>query len=79
MGNTRRNKRLLKIENLHISFDVDSMDPIYAPGKFTPVRHGLNKDEVFKIFRFLFENYFISSVDVVEFNPVNDINGKTEK
>lgn len=53
------------------------MDPIYAPGVSTPVRHGLNKDEVFKIFRFLFENYFISSVDVVEFNPVNDINGKT--
>jgi ornithine decarboxylase len=32
---------------------------------------------MFKTFRFLFKNYSITSVDIVEFNPVNDKNEKT--
>ncbi len=70
-------KEYLQVDNLHISFDVDSMDPIYAPAVSTPVRNGLNIDEVFTVFKFLFKNYNISSIDIVEFNPVNDKNGKT--
>lgn len=70
-------KDYLKIENLHISFDVDSVDPKIAPGVSTPVRSGLTYDEVMRTFEFLFTNYNITSADVVEFNPVNDKNGKT--
>ncbi|MGL5709374.1 MAG: arginase family protein, partial [Cetobacterium sp.] len=66
-----------KIDNIHISFDVDSVDPEFAPGVSTPVRNGFTPDEMFKTFRFLFKNYSITSVDIVEFNPVNDKNEKT--
>ena len=67
----------LKIDNLHISFDVDSIDPEFAPGVSTPVRNGFSPEEMFQTFKFLFKNYSISSVDIVEYNPVNDKNGKT--
>ncbi|MGL6064348.1 MAG: aminotransferase class I/II-fold pyridoxal phosphate-dependent enzyme [Fusobacteriaceae bacterium] len=70
-------KEFLHIDNLHISFDVDSVDPEFAPAVSTPVRSGFTPDEVFTTFRFLFKNYSITSVDIVEFNPVNDKNGKT--
>lgn len=70
-------KSYLKIDNIHISFDVDSVNPEYAPGVSTPVRNGFTPDEVFKTFRFLFKTYSITSVDIVEFNPVNDVNEKT--
>lgn len=67
----------LKVDNLHISFDVDSVNPELAPGVSTPVRNGFTTDEVFQTFKFLFKNYFVTSVDIVEFNPVNDKNNKT--
>ncbi len=70
-------KEFLQIDNLHISFDVDSVDPEFAPAVSTPVRSGFTPEEIFTTFRFLFKNYSITSVDIVEFNPVNDKNGKT--
>ncbi|MBC2856716.1 MAG: aminotransferase class I/II-fold pyridoxal phosphate-dependent enzyme [Cetobacterium sp.] len=70
-------KDYLKIDNIHISFDVDSVDPEFAPGVSTPVRSGFTPEEMFQTFKFLFKNYSITSVDIVEFNPVNDKNNKT--
>lgn len=70
-------KDYLKIDNIHISFDVDSIDPEFAPGVSTPVRYGFTPEEMFKTFKFLFKNYSITSVDIVEYNPVNDKNQKT--
>ncbi|MDR3258535.1 MAG: aminotransferase class I/II-fold pyridoxal phosphate-dependent enzyme [Fusobacteriaceae bacterium] len=70
-------KEYLKIDNLHISFDIDSINPEYAPGVSVPVRNGFTIDDVFHTFKFLFKNYFVTSVDIVEFNPVNDKNDKT--
>lgn len=67
----------LQMDNLHISFDVDSVDPEIAPGVSTPVRNGFTSEEMFTTFKHLFKNYFVTSVDIVEFNPVNDVNGKT--
>ena len=67
----------LKVDNIHISFDIDSMNPIAAPGVSTPVKNGFDEDDVYKTFKFLFKNYFITSVDIVEFNPVRDKNEKT--
>lgn len=72
-------KDYLKIDNLHISFDVDSVNPEMAPGVSTPVRNGFTTDEIFQTFKYLFKNYFVTSVDIVEFNPVNDKNDKTLK
>ncbi|MGL4944716.1 MAG: arginase, partial [Fusobacteriaceae bacterium] len=70
-------KEYLQVEDIHISFDVDSIDPEYAPGVSTPVRNGFTPEEMFTTFKFIFKNYFVTSVDIVEYNPVNDKNGKT--
>lgn len=69
----------LKVENIHISFDVDSIDPNFAPGVSTPVHIGFTPEEMFETFDFIFRNYNVSSVDIVEFNPVNDEDEKTCK
>ncbi|MGL4392327.1 MAG: aminotransferase class V-fold PLP-dependent enzyme, partial [Fusobacteriaceae bacterium] len=70
-------KDYLQVENLHIGFDLDSVNPEYAPAVNTPVRNGFTPDEVFATMKFLFKSYTITSVDIVEYNPVNDINNKT--
>ena len=45
----------------------------------TPVRNGFSTDEIFQTFKYIFKEYFVTSVDIVEFNPVNDKNGKTRE
>lgn len=65
-------KEYLEVDFLHISFDVDSMDPKVSPGVSTPVKGGFSADEVFKIFQFCFEKYELSSIDIVELNPYYD-------
>ena len=70
-------KEYLKVDNLHISLDIDSVDPEQVPGVSTPVRYGFSTEQMFHIFRQLFKNYSVSSVDIVEFNPVYDKNHKS--
>ena len=55
----------------YLSFDVDCLDPAYAPGTGTPVVGGLSTYEVQQIFRSLkIEN--LVGADVVEVNPSYD-------
>ena len=70
-------KEYLSIDNIHISFDLNAIDPEIAPGVSVPVRNGFSEEEVFKTLKFLFKNYWVTSADLFEFNPINDINGKT--
>lgn len=53
---------------VHISFDVDSIDPKEIKSTGTPVDNGLSSDSVSKLFKMLkYKN--IISLDVTEFNP----------
>lgn len=61
---------------LHISLDMDSMDPKDAPGVGTPVRGGLSYREAHTIMEILADAPF-SSIDVVEVNPVIDVKNAT--
>jgi len=65
---------------IHISFDIDVMDPTIAPGVSVSFKNGINKEETFSLLNCLL-NYkdMIKSFDIVEYNPSNDINQKTEK
>ena len=70
-------KEKLGLEEIHISFDLDSMDAEKIFGVNTHVENGgFDKAEVLEIFQFLYENYKISSVDITELNPLTDNNGK---
>lgn len=56
---------------LYITFDIDCLDPAYAPGTGTPVCGGLTTDKVLKIIRGLTELNLIG-MDVVEVAPAYD-------
>jgi arginase len=57
---------------LHVSFDMDVVDPDYAPGVGTPVRGGLSYREAHLAMETVAESGLIDSMDVVEVNPILD-------
>ncbi len=59
-------------EHLHISFDIDVMDPAYTSGTGTPVPGGLTPREVFPILRGLCSENNLVGFDLVELNPLVD-------
>jgi len=65
------------VEALHVSFDVDSLDPEFAPGVGTPVRGGLTYREVHFLMETLAEDGRVTSAEVVEVNPVLDVRNQT--
>ncbi len=73
------------ISELWISFDVDSLDPIYAPGTGTAVRGGLTYREGHLLAELLHETIWseklcsLAGVDVVEVNPLRDRDNETAK
>ena len=65
--------------HLHVSFDVDSMDPSIAPGTGTPVPGGLTYREGHLIMEMLHDSDLVASLDIVEVNPYLDRAGETAK
>lgn len=64
---------------LHVSFDIDVIDPDVAPGVSTPARGGLNYRESHLALTLLAESQMVRSIDIVELNPANDIKNSTAK
>lgn len=62
---------------VHISFDIDSMNPKWMPGVSVPVPHGFTPEEVHHIFDALIPALPVISYDIVEFNMVHDREDKT--
>ena len=54
---------------IHLTFDVDALDPSVAPATGTPVRGGLTFREGHYICEALYESGCVVGVDVVEVNP----------
>ena len=65
------------VDVLHISFDVDSLDPDVAPGVGTPVAGGLSFRELHLLMETIAAAGMIGSFEVVEVNPVLDVRNKT--
>jgi ornithine decarboxylase len=61
-----------RFAHTHISFDLDSIDPAYCPGVSTPVNRGLHPSVPLNLIDQLFKTVSVSSMDIVEFNPIND-------
>jgi arginase len=57
---------------LHVSLDMDAVDPDYAPGVGTPVRGGLSYREAHLALETVAEYGRTDSMDVVEVNPILD-------
>lgn len=64
-------------DGVHLSLDLDGLDPLYAPGVGTPVEGGLNYRESHFAMEMLFESGMITSAEFVEVNPILDERNKT--
>jgi arginase len=70
---------LSHLDRVHLSFDLDVLDPEIAPGVGTPVRGGLTYREAHLVMELVNEAAAITSLDVVEINPILDAkNGTAE-
>jgi arginase len=57
---------------VHVSLDMDALDPEVAPGVGTPVRGGLTYREAHLAFELVAESGVAGSLEVVEVNPILD-------
>jgi arginase len=65
-------RRLNHTERIHVSLDMDCLDPMFAPGVGTPVQGGLTTREAHLLMEILADDGRVGSVDVVEINPILD-------
>ena len=63
--------------HLHVSFDMDFLDPGVAPGVGTPVRGGPTYRETQLCMEMLADCGALASVDLVELNPALDVRNQT--
>lgn len=64
-------------DGVHLSLDLDALDPNDAPGVGTPVMGGLSYRESHLAMEMLAESKLITSADFVEVNPILDDRNKT--
>ena len=65
--------------HLHVSFDVDFLDPSIAPGVGTTVRGGPNYREAQLCMEMIADSGKLGSLDIVELNPAFDKRNQTAK
>ncbi|MDQ7080499.1 MAG: agmatinase [Paracoccaceae bacterium] len=69
-------KRIIGDNPVYLSFDIDALDPAFAPGTGTPVSGGLSSAQALAILRAL-AGINIVGMDVVEVSPPYDTTGAT--
>ena len=65
--------------HLHVSFDVDFLDPSIAPGVGTTVKGGPNYREAQLVMEMIADTGRMASLDIVELNPAFDKRNQTAK
>ena len=59
-------------DGIHLSLDMDALDPVHAPGVGTPVRGGLTYREAHMVMELIADSGHLIGMDVVEVNPILD-------
>jgi arginase len=62
---------------IHVSFDMDAIDPSEAPGTGTPVKGGLSYREAHLVMEMLYDSGRLGSIEMVEINPILDHRNQT--
>jgi arginase len=62
---------------VHVSFDMDACDPVFAPGVGTPVKGGLDYREAHMVMELVADSRRLVALDLVEVNPTLDIRNAT--
>jgi arginase len=63
--------------SIHVSFDMDGIDPSEAPGTGTPVKGGLSYREAHLVMEMLHDSGALGSIEMVEINPILDHRNQT--
>jgi len=66
-------------KRIHVSLDMDALDPRDAPGVGTPAPGGLTYREAHLCMEILHNSERITSMDIVEINPILDRQNRTSK
>jgi arginase len=66
-----------KVDHLHVSFDLDVIDPSIVPGVGTPVAGGLGYREAHLLMESIAECGCMSSLEITEVNPILDDKNKS--
>jgi len=66
-----------RVDHIHISFDMDGIDPEYAKGVGTPVSGGLTYRESQLLMEMVADCGCMSSLEVLEVNPILDTENRT--
>ena len=69
--------RLRHLDYVHVSLDMDSLEPDAAPGVGTPVPGGLTYREAHLLMEILGDAGCVRSLDIVEVNPILDNGNRT--
>jgi arginase len=82
LGMTRVMEQAIEIAGaggrpIHMSFDMDGIDPSEAPGTGTPVKGGLSFREAHLAMEMLAESGQLGSIEMVEINPILDTRNQT--
>ena len=67
------------VDHLHLSFDMDALDPEFAPGVGTPVAGGLSYREAHILLETVASSGLLGSFELTEVNPILDVKNKTAK
>ncbi len=62
---------------VHVSFDMDVLDPMFAPGTGIPLPAGLTNREALLLMEEMADTGLVRSAEIVEVNPVLDIRNQT--
>lgn len=68
-----------EVDGIYLSFDMDALDPQHAPGVGTPVPGGLSYREAHLISELVAETGKLVGMDLVEVNPILDVQNQTAK
>jgi arginase len=65
------------VDGIYLSLDLDALDPRHAPGVGTPVPAGLTQREVYLACELIAETGKLAGMDLVEVNPILDVQNQT--
>ncbi|MCR4733929.1 MAG: arginase [Treponema sp.] len=66
-----------KIDIVHVSFDMDVLDPMFAPGTGIPLPGGLTNREALLLMEEMASTGKVKSAEIVEVNPILDVRNQT--
>jgi len=68
-----------RVDAVHVSFDMDVIDPMFAPGVGIPLPGGLNSREALLLMEEMCTTGQVRSADFVEVNPILDVRNQTAR